>query len=394
MAKCDTHPLDVPVTEIQISGSLKVNDILITIAASCSVSAWALSLYLIARHLANYTVPAQQKLIIRILLMVPVYTTACVFSIVYYKQHVYLAAIYEFYEALVIASFFLLLCGYLNPERDALRSVFAALTPQPWLHPVRFLRKWVWRKRTANTEDGAKWLSIIWAAIFQFVVVKFLGALTKCITEGLDVYCKELGGASHAKVWVQVIEILSLVTAMFCLLQFYSQCHEALAEHNPLLKFVAVKLVVFLFYVQSFILDRLTTKGGPWKPTDAISYPSLVVGIPNTLLCFEMAAVSILHLWAYPWHIYHKDVQRPLFPDNTSLTGDSADPKSEALHWCRAVLQVLNFTDVLQDIAEGFVGLRKRREEKVQDTYELSVVERGAEYHGGYESAKASTLSK
>lgn len=43
---------------------------------------------------------------------------------------------------------------------------------------------------------------------------------------------------------------------------------------------------------------------GPIKPTAMISYPSWAVGIPNTILCFEMAAVSILHVFAYPHEPY------------------------------------------------------------------------------------------
>lgn len=43
---------------------------------------------------------------------------------------------------------------------------------------------------------------------------------------------------------------------------------------------------------------------GPIKPTATISYPSWAVGIPNTILCFEMAAVSILHIFAYPYEPY------------------------------------------------------------------------------------------
>lgn len=50
---------------------------------------------------------------------------------------------------------------------------------------------------------------------------------------------------------IMIIEILSLVTAMMCLLQFYQQTKKELAAHQPLLKFLAIKLVVFLFYVQS-----------------------------------------------------------------------------------------------------------------------------------------------
>jgi hypothetical protein len=38
---------------------------------------------------------------------------------------------------------------------------------------------------------------------------------------------------------------------MIFLLQFYEQIKVALKEQNPLLKLLAIKLVVFLFYLQS-----------------------------------------------------------------------------------------------------------------------------------------------
>ncbi|PVH77420.1 DUF300-domain-containing protein, partial [Cadophora sp. DSE1049] len=289
-------------------GSLKAHDILLMISIVCTIIACNLSFYLIWRHLTNYTHPKTQKLIIRILFMVPIYTICCVFSIEYYKEHVYIAAIYEFYESIVIASFFLLLCRYLHIEMHSLRRAFALIKPKPWLHPVRFFRMRVWRKKTNYTEDGLKWFGIIWAAVFQFCVVKFLGALAKCITEAANVYCKESGSFRHARIWIQIIEIVSLFTAMLCLLQFYSQTSVVLANRHPLLKFVAIKLIVFLFYAQSVSLVRLTTEDGKMQPTDKLSYPSLSVGIPNALLCVEMAGVAVLHLWAYPWKEYSVNI--------------------------------------------------------------------------------------
>lgn len=69
------------------------------------------------------------------------------------------------------------------------------------------------------------------------------------------------------------------------------------------------------------IFEFLTGDGGPLKPTAYISHPSWAVGIPNTLLCFEMAAVSILHLYAYPYSIY-KD---PAAPKNTGNNAGDED---------------------------------------------------------------------
>lgn len=151
--------------------------------------------------------------------MVPIYTIACTLSIEFYRQHVYLASIYEFYESLVIAAFFLLLCQLLHPDPTTLRQAFSLVEPKPWIHPIRFLVVHIGRRRDRSV-DGLKWFNVrlempstvggtadfsktIWFCVFQFCIVKFLGALVKCITEAADVYCEESNSVSHAKIWVR-----------------------------------------------------------------------------------------------------------------------------------------------------------------------------------------------
>ncbi|KAE9566050.1 Transmembrane protein 184-like protein [Colletotrichum fructicola] len=303
MAKCTEHPLNVPIVEQKLTSGIRVHGLLLSLSTSATIVACCLTAWQVFQHARHYTKPSEQKQIIRILLMVPIYTIACTLSIEFYKQHVYLASIYEFYESLVIAAFFLLLCQLLHPDPTTLRRAFSLVEPKPWIHPIRFLVVHIGRRKDRSV-DGLNWFNTIWFCVFQFCIVKFLGALVKCITEAADVYCEESNSASHAKIWVMVIEILSLVTAMMCLLQFYQQTKKELETHQPLLKFLAIKLVVFLFYVQTFIFSFLMKEDGPIKPTATISYPSWAVGIPNTILCFEMAAVSILHIFAYPHEPY------------------------------------------------------------------------------------------
>ncbi|TGO61934.1 hypothetical protein BOTNAR_0121g00200 [Botryotinia narcissicola] len=230
----------------------------------------------------------------------------------------------------------------------SLRRVFALVQPKPWLYPVRFLRMKIWRKKTTYTEDGLKWFGIIWAAVFQFCVVKFLGALVKCITEAAGVYCEESSSFKHGRVWTKVV----------------------LAERNPLLKLVAIKLVVFLFYVQSFIFGRLTTEDGKLQPTDKISYPSVSAGIPNTLLCVEMAGVAVLHLWAYPWQEYGGKMTRTSeSPSSENMMHFSSQQTSLPLPWWQALVHVLSFGDVLKGIVEGFHGLRSSRRNAIMAHY-------------------------
>lgn len=92
--------------------------------------------------------------------MVPIYSIACTLSIPFYKQHVYIASIYEFYESIAVASFFLLLCQLLHPDLYALRQAFHLVEPKPWLHPVRFFIVHVGRDKKGQTVDGLRWFNV------------------------------------------------------------------------------------------------------------------------------------------------------------------------------------------------------------------------------------------
>ena len=50
---------------------------------------------------------------------------------------------------------------------------------------------------------------------------------------------------------------------MYCLIQFYIQLRSDLAEHSPLLKVVAIKLVIFLSFWQTVGQSGITTLRRP-----------------------------------------------------------------------------------------------------------------------------------
>lgn len=120
------------------------------------------------------------------------------------------------------------------------------------------------------------------------------------------------------------------------------------------------------------------------SPTSKISYPSLSVGIPKTVLCFEMALVSILHLYAYPYDVFQK--YKALSDEETVVSdtewqdagndhmgiplqqGQVAAPVK--MHWSRAILHILSFQDLWQALLQSFRGVKehRRRRAAVQRT--------------------------
>lgn len=111
--------------------------------------------------------------------MVPVYSICCTLSIPFYKESIYLGAIYEFYESIVIASFFLLLCRYIHTDLQSVRQLFALVEPQPWVFPVRIFRKYVLRRKTDNTPDGAKWFSVSLLSVSPYL----------CCADNMPLFC-------------------------------------------------------------------------------------------------------------------------------------------------------------------------------------------------------------
>lgn len=96
--------------------------------------------------------------ILRILFMVPVFSVTAFFSIKFYELHVYLETAHQFYEALVLAAFFMLLCNFLAPDLKTFKETFTDVKPRPWIPRPKFLKK---RRVTTDTEEvpasGTTW---------------------------------------------------------------------------------------------------------------------------------------------------------------------------------------------------------------------------------------------
>jgi hypothetical protein len=105
-------------------------------------------------HATHYTVPHQQKHIIRILFMIPIYACISFVSYVYYKHAIYWEVLRDCYEAFAIASFFTLMCHYLERDLHEQKERFRSLGGGG-----RGLRNWVWpipwvQKCTGGQEKG------------------------------------------------------------------------------------------------------------------------------------------------------------------------------------------------------------------------------------------------
>jgi hypothetical protein len=168
---------------------------------------------------------------------------------------------------------------------------------------------------------------------------------------------------------------------MYCLVQFYMQLKDDLAEHKPLLKLTAVKLVIFLSFWQTVrnpLLHFPSTDLPPSqvlitslvalrfvKPNSRIARPDIKIGIPSLLICIEMAIFSVFHLWAFPWRVY--DIRNAASESVLRLALEPTAAYSGGPLGIKALLDAFNPWDLIKAVGRGFrwfaVGRRMREQD-------------------------------
>lgn len=173
-----------------------------------------------------------------------------------------------------------------------------------------------------------------------------------------------------------VLEAGCVTLAMYCLVQFYVQLKDDLAEHRPLLKVAAIKLVIFLSFWQNILISFLTSAGAI-KASNRFQEPDIRIGIPALLICIEMAIFSVFHLFAFPWQVY--DIRRSAIVASESAPGFLPDPKTAYLggpFGTKALLDAFNLWDLIKAIGRGFrwfaIGRRRREEDISYHSYKIS----------------------
>ena len=313
--------------------------------------------------------------------MVPVYATVSWLSYEYYQHSVYFEVLRDCYEAFAIASFFTLLCHYIAEDLHEQKNYFRTIKPRNWVWPVPWFQKCcggkngVWRTpRSGLTWFNVRFLSagapdtrltylaqVIWTGVFQYCFIRVFMTITAVVTQVLGRYCLESLNPVFAHIWVMGIEAVAVTIAMYCIIQFYVQVRKDIAQHSPLLKVLAIKLVIFLSFWQTIVISLLTGSGAI-KPSPKFQTPDIKVGIPSFLLCIEMAFFAFFHLFAFSWRDYTNSSK---VYQQEMTAGDVSSPQYQGgfLGW-RAIADAANPWDMIKAVARAgrwlFVGHRKR----------------------------------
>ncbi|KAL1962565.1 hypothetical protein VTN77DRAFT_9358 [Rasamsonia byssochlamydoides] len=359
---CNTTLEDEKISEVDLwNGGLTFHDLGVLLCAGFGLTAILFSSFLIFMHALHYSKPREQRHIIRILCMVPIYCIVSFLSFWLYRKSVYFQVLGDCYEAFAISAFFTLLCHYIAPDLHSQKEYFRGIRPKPWLWPVTWLQNMCGGERGCwrTPRSGLTWFNVIWIAIFQYCFIRVAMTIVAVATEAIGRYCEESLSPAFSHVWTMVIESIAVSIAMYCLIQFYIQIRQDVAQHSPFLKILAIKLVIFLSFWQSTVISFLTSSGAI-KASDKVGTQDIKIGIPNLLICIEMALFSILHLWAFPWRPYS------LANQQAQYVGGKVAYHGGPLG-IKAFIDALNPWDLMKAVGRGvrwlFVGRRNRMQD-------------------------------
>jgi len=266
----------------------------------------------VLQHCRNYTKRAEQRQIIRILYMPPIYAIISFLSYRFFRSYTYYSLGETIYEAITISAFLLLLVEFVASTATG-HSAEGALSrkdKQPLPLPLCF---WRYRPSKAYFMYTLKW------SVMQYVLVRPIVTIVGIICEANHVLCASGPFSIHyANAYLEVIDFISISIALYGLILFYGLMKEELAGKRPLAKFLSIKLIVMFTFYQSFLFSALENRvihgSHFWTATNVAD------GLTALTTCIEMIFFSIFMMWSFSWTTYkvqpgepHTSVWRPLW---------------------------------------------------------------------------------
>eukprot|EP00249_Psilotum_nudum_P017498 c26353_g1_i1 orf=213-1319(-) len=268
--------------------------------------ALCLSFFLLFQHLTNYNDPKEQKWLIGVIFMVPVYTVSSFLSLWNPDISMECDILRNCYEAFALYSFGNYLIECLGGERQTVEFLerqgsSGAHTPllkgkatirHPF--PLQFLiRPW---------SLGIDFFKVTKFGIVQYMIVKTFSAFLAMLLELFGVYGDGEFRWYYGYPYLTVILNFSQTWALYCLVQFYTITHEELAPIKPLAKFVCFKAIVFATWWQGVGIALFVSPGfTSGHPPGSVKFQS---SLQNFIICVEMAIAAVAHVRVFPASTY------------------------------------------------------------------------------------------
>ncbi|KAM7217562.1 Organic solute transporter Ostalpha domain containing protein [Rhypophila decipiens] len=274
----------------------KLANIATLVAGIASILATLASIVSIWLQTKNYRKPLLQRYVVRILLMVPIYSIASWASMVSPSAAAILDPIRDIYEAFTIYTFFQLLINYLGGER-ALIIMTHGREPVHHLWPMNYVLPRV------DISDPHTFLAIK-RGILQYAWLKPILALATIIMKATGTYHEGTIGLNSGYLWSGIFYNLSVTISLYSLGLFWVCMNSDLKPFRPVPKFLCIKLIIFASYWQGFALAILVWLGAIPGSRDGngATPDNIAAAIQDFLICVEMPAFAVAHWYAFSWH--------------------------------------------------------------------------------------------
>ncbi|KAI6202427.1 hypothetical protein M3Y96_00947300 [Aphelenchoides besseyi] len=269
-----------------------------TIAGFFTWAAIFISLHQIYQHLRWYSCPSEQRWIVRILFIVPMYSFTSWLSLLFFSNdvYVYFDSIRDCYEAFVIYSFLSLCYEYLGGESNIMAEIRGkAIRPTNYTTLTCCL---------AGKQYTIEFLRFCKKATLQFCLIKPVMALFTLVLMMLGKYEDGNWSLDQGYIYITIVYNISVSLALYGLFLFYTATRDLLHPYSPVLKFLTVKSVIFLSFWQGFLIAVLgaTSAIDPVydvEGKEVISRGTVAAGYQNFLICVEMFFAAIALRFAF-----------------------------------------------------------------------------------------------
>ncbi|XP_014681203.1 PREDICTED: transmembrane protein 184B-like [Priapulus caudatus] len=282
----------------------------------------------IYQHLRYYTNPSEQRWIVRILFIVPIYSFDSWLSLLFFNNdsyYVYFDTVRDCYEAFVIYNFLSLCYEYLGGEGAIMSEIRGKTIRGSCMSCTCCLD---------GKQYTIEFLRFCKQATLQFCAVKPVMAAITIVLQALGFYKDGDFSVKGGYLYVTIVYNISVTLALYALFLFYRATRELLSPYDPVLKFFTIKSVIFLSFWQAggswerhalrcvehrtemktCMLLAVLENVGLISPIFAvggeeqIGVGTVAAGYQNFIICIEMFFAAIALLYAFPYNIYTQGV--------------------------------------------------------------------------------------
>ncbi|CAI2162342.1 13705_t:CDS:2 [Funneliformis geosporum] len=275
-----------------------------------TILASVVTLYLIKQHWKYYTKPDEQRYIIRLLLIVPIYTILnwLAYIFVRYRYSLFFITIRDGYQAYAIINFFNLLLHSLGKNDDERLSKLRSAKIKSIRVPLPFFCL------TYNPIEHRNLLKRFRFGILQYVFIVCTITMVTFILQVFGKYCNESFSLKFPKIYLIAIQSLSGLVADICMNMLFKPARKVLKDDYPwFLRNICVNVAFFLVTYQGATLGLFILLGFI-KETKYWTAHDISTGIQAVLVSVEFLILSLIQMKAFRYKDYRPNSRKQPTP--------------------------------------------------------------------------------